>query len=307
MIVFGCLALGALSDAIVPWPRAPLAPAVVVICALVIDALAGTQLLMRALLGPDPALGARFYGIGNELKSGLAVLTFTAVASALYPAVRGRRAAAAMAGASILLAVIEGSARIGAGVGGVILVSAGGALASVLLLSTPIARGAISRRMVIVVLAPIAALLALAALDLLTANGHGHYTGSVLHARSAADIRDIIVRRYAAAFKELGNRAMPFATALAVLGGGWGVARRSHLLAPVAGNQGWLAALAGGLTAGVVGTVSEDSGPELLVVAVFVLGCVLAYLWSRPEPAATTAPASASLSLALMGEAARTP
>ena len=49
---------------------------------------------MRSLLGPNPILGARFYGIGNELKSGLAVLVLAAVAAALYPAVRGRRAAA---------------------------------------------------------------------------------------------------------------------------------------------------------------------------------------------------------------------
>ena len=64
-------------------------------CSLSADALAGTQLLMRSLLGPDPILGARFYGIGNELKSGLAVLVAAAVAAALYPSVRGRRAARA--------------------------------------------------------------------------------------------------------------------------------------------------------------------------------------------------------------------
>ncbi len=63
------------------------------ILALAVDALAGTQLLVRSLLGPNPILGARFYGIGNELKSGLAVLVLAAVAAALYPAIRGRRAA----------------------------------------------------------------------------------------------------------------------------------------------------------------------------------------------------------------------
>ena len=78
-------------DRLLPWPRAPLAPAVVAVVALTVDALAGTQLLMRSLLGPNPILGARFYGIGNELKSGLAVLVFAAVAAALYPAVRSRR------------------------------------------------------------------------------------------------------------------------------------------------------------------------------------------------------------------------
>ena len=130
LIVATCFALGALTDLLVPWPRAPLVPAVVAVVALTVDALAGTQLLMRSLLGPSPAFGARFYGIGNELKSGLAVLVFTAVAAALYPAVRSRRAAATMACAGIVLAIVEGSARIGAGVGGVILVSAGTAVAT---------------------------------------------------------------------------------------------------------------------------------------------------------------------------------
>jgi hypothetical protein len=130
-----CIGLGALTDALLPWPRAPLAPAIAAVVLLGADALAGTQLLMRSLLGPDPILGARFYGIGNELKSGLAVLVAAAVAAVLYPSVRGRRAAAWMAGAGVLLAVVEGSARIGAGVGGVILVSFGFAIATVLLLA----------------------------------------------------------------------------------------------------------------------------------------------------------------------------
>jgi hypothetical protein len=94
LLVLLCFGLGALTDRLLPWPRAPLAPAVVAVVAITADALAGTQLLVRALLGPNPELGVRFYGIGNELKSGLAVMVFAAVAAVLYPAVRGRRAAA---------------------------------------------------------------------------------------------------------------------------------------------------------------------------------------------------------------------
>jgi len=59
--------------------------------------------------------------------------------------------------------------------------------------------------------------------------------------------------------------------------------RRDRLLAPVAVDPAWLAAFAGGLAAGLLGALSEDSGPVLLVVAVFTLGCVAAYLWGRPH------------------------
>jgi hypothetical protein len=264
-------------------------PAIVGLVALVVDSLAGTQLLVRSLLGPNPILGARFYGFGNELKSGLAVVVLAALAAALFPAVRSRRSALAMALTGIALAAIEGAARIGAGVGGVILVSAGFAVAAVVLLP-----GAISRRRLLLVLAsPLVALVALAALDLATAHGSGHYTGSILHARSAGDLRDVIVRRYDAAWNELKNHAMPAATAIALLYAAVGLRFRRGLLGPVGDDPGWLAALAGGLTAGVVGALSEDSGPVLFVVAVFVLGCVSTYLWGRPAALAQHTPRAA--------------
>src|SRR5207248_9722495 len=135
---------------------------------LVFAALAGTQLLVRSVFGPNPLLGARFYGIGNELKSWLAVLVFAAAASALHLATAGggrrrappswRRAVATMAGAGVVLAVIEGSARIGAGVGGVILVCAGTAVAAAMLLPGRLTR----RRALIVLVAPVPGLGALA-------------------------------------------------------------------------------------------------------------------------------------------------
>ncbi|HEY5285698.1 MAG TPA: hypothetical protein VIJ50_01165 [Solirubrobacteraceae bacterium] len=282
VIVATCFASGTLTDLLVPWPRAPLVPAVAAVIALTVDALAGTQLLMRSLLGPSPAFGARFYGIGNELKSGLAVLIFTAVAAALYPCLRSRGAAATMACAGIVLAIVEGSARIGAGVGGVILVSAGGAVATVMLLPGTLNR----KRLLIVMAAPVLGLAALAAIDLATAHGSGHFTGSVLDARSPGDIRDIVVRRYSAAWEELKNHLMPAATALALIASFIAVRRRDRVLAPVASDPGWLAAFAGGLTSGVIGALTEDSGPVLLVVAVGTLGCVLGYLWGKPVMAA---------------------
>ncbi len=183
-----------------------------------------------------------------------------------------------MIAAGVVLAAVEGSARVGAGVGGVILVCAGTAVAAAML-----APGALTRRRaLLVLLSPVAGLVALAALDLATAHGSGHFTGSVLHARSPGDVRDILVRRYRAAWQELGNHAMPAATAAALLAGGWGIRRRASLTTPVGGDPAWVAALSGGLAAGVAGALVEDSGPLLLVVATFALGCVVAYLWARP-------------------------
>ncbi|HSZ03591.1 MAG TPA: hypothetical protein VK778_00170 [Solirubrobacteraceae bacterium] len=278
-IALACMALGALTDALVPWPRAVLAPAIASVVVLTLDALVDTQLLVRSLLGPDPILGARFYGIGNELKSGLAVLVLAGVAAALYPAARDRRSALAMAGAGVLLAVVEGSARIGAGVGGVILVCFAFAVAIVML-----APGALTRRRALLVLiSPVVGLAGLAVIDLATAHGAGHFTGSVLDASSAGELRDIIVRRYGAAWEELKDHMMPVATAVALAYAAVGVRRRERLLAPVGGDPAWLAALAGGLAAGVIGALVEDSGPVLLLVAAVALGCVLSYLWGRPR------------------------
>jgi hypothetical protein len=287
-IVLGSLALGALSDRLLAWPRAAIAPAVVVVAALSIDALAGTQLLMRSLAGPDPISGVRFYGIGNELKSALAVLVLSAVAGALYPARRGRRAAGTTASAGIALAVVEGWARIGAGVGGVILVSVGFALAVVMLLPGERTR----RRGLIVLIAPLAALLALAALDLATAHGGGHFTGTVLHARSAGQLRDVLVRRYIASWHELAGLPMLLASLAALACAALGIRGRERLLAPVHGDPAWSAALAGGLAAGIAGTLVEDSGGLPLVVAVFTLACVAGYLNGRPPARPPSRPAT---------------
>jgi len=60
--------------------------------------------------------------------------------------------------------------------------------------------------------------------------------------------------------------------------------RRDRVLAPVRADPAFTAALAGSITGGVVGSLVEDSGPVLLVVATFALGSALSYLWGRPAP-----------------------
>jgi hypothetical protein len=271
-----CFGLAAITDAALPWPRAPIAPAAVACAAITADALAGAQLLVRSLLGPDPLGGSRFYGIGNELKATLAVLALAGIAAALYPARRGRAGALALAAGGTALGVIEGSARIGAGVGGVVLVSLSFALAAGLLLPGGLDR----RRALLALCAPVAALGALAALDLTTAHGVGHFTATVLDGRMP--LGDTLERRYTGAWHELDSPGMLLATAVALLACVLLARHRAAVLAPVQGDPGWWAALAGGLAAGMTGSLVEDSGPLLLLTAVGTLACVCAYLHGRP-------------------------
>jgi hypothetical protein len=276
LIALACPALGALSDRLLGWPRALIAPALLVPAALVLDALAHTQLLMRSLLGPDPVGGARFYGLGNELKAALAVLELGATATALHPARRGRTSVLAFAAVGAALAALEGAPALGAGAGGAALCCAGFGTAAALLVAAPGTR----RRALAALLVPCAAPALLAAVAIL-AGGGAHGYGGLGHVGSLTDLRDLLVRRYRTAWQALADPAMACATVLAALAAAAALRARRRLLAPVAGDPAFAAAAAGGLAAGAVGALSEDSGPLLFVQAVVVLGALAAYVHAR--------------------------
>jgi hypothetical protein len=265
-IAVGALALGGMTDAWLPWPRAVLAPAVASVALLAADALLGSQLLIRSLAGPDPAGGARFHGIGNELKSGLAVLVLAACAAAVRGRARSVRSAAVFAWAGAGLALLEGSPQVGAGVGGVVIVGTAFAVASALM----VPRGTPLRELAPVLGAPLA-LTALLGIDVALGHPHG-----VLHARTGAQLGDVLRRRYGAALAVLLEPGMAVATAAALLACVLGLRSRRRLLAP--GDPALAAVFAGGLVAGAAGALVEDSGPLLLVEAVGVLACVACYL-----------------------------
>jgi hypothetical protein len=148
-------------------------------------------------------------------------------------------------------------------------------------------------RLLLALATPLLGLAALALLDLLTAHGSGHFTGSVLHARSAGDLRDLIVRRYADAWNASRNGVMPEVALAAVGLVALGVLLRRRIY----GSQDrpiWHAALGGGLTAGLVGTLVEDSGTLLWVVAVIALAAVTAYLHGGLGGAGPLSPAPTS-------------
>jgi len=278
IIVAGAFALAALTDRFVRWPRGPLLPAGVAIVVYAVDLIFGSPLIIRSLLGVNPRSGSRFYGLGNELESTLTALLLVGLGALLFGRGESRRAAAIIALTGAVFAVFVGAAQLGADVGGVITVGAGIAAATLVMLP-----GRPSRRMLALAAAvPVVALVLLAGLDLAT-GGDGHFTRTVLQADSASSLWDVVTRRYTLAFNVFAQGAMPLIMVVGVLAVAYAVRYRERIYAPLRGSPSWRAALIGGLTASVVGALTNDSGPLLFVFGVAVLTCATAYV--RGDPA----------------------
>jgi hypothetical protein len=271
--------LAAITDRFVRWPRAPAIPALGGIVAYCVDLAFGSPLIVRSLLGPNPRFGARWYGIGNELEAMLPVMLLVGVAAAVGAAARSFRLAALFGGSSLLLGAIVGAGRLGADVGGVITIGAAGAAAVLLALPGPLTR----RRILLACAAPVAAVFALAVIDLVT-GGDSHFTATVLGADDAGALGDVAERRFTLAFNALMRGLMPVATAVSLAAVAFAWRRRRTLYAPVDGHPAWAAALVGGAAGGVVGSIANDSGPILLVIGVVVLLAATAYVRGEHRP-----------------------
>ncbi len=283
MVAAPAFLLGALTDRLVAWPRAPMVPAAVTLAVYLADLATGSSLLTLSMLGPNPRAGARFYGVGNELEPALPILLFAGLAALLTGRERSRGAAALFGASGLALALAIGSGRLGADVGGVITGSVGAAVAALLMLPGHVrARVAVA----VFVLVPVAAVGALALLDLAT-GAQSHFSRNVLEAHGDVSFWETVRRRYEFAWHALIRGRMPFIAGFAVLAASLAWVYRDRLYARLPGAA-WRAALAGGLAAGVGGALTNDSGPLLFVVAVFVLGVVTAYL--KGEPSAVRGP-----------------
>jgi hypothetical protein len=277
LIAGGSLALGALTDRLLAWPRGPALPAFAGIALLALDAGLRTHLLVQSVLGPNPSYGSRFFGIGNELKSGLTCLLLIGLAAVVGGRPKSRRLAGFVISAGALLGVVIGSARLGAGVGGVILVAAGTATAALCVLPGRLS----ARRIAAAALSPVAALVALAAIDLATAGGQGHLSHNVIAVANLDTLHDIVVRRGSLALTALTRGGMPIMVLVCACAV-WFALRNRWLYDPLP-HPMWRAAFAGGLAAGIIGAVAEDSGPLLFVVSVYVLATATAYVQGRPS------------------------
>jgi hypothetical protein len=206
------------------------------------------------------------------------VLLLIGIAAAAGTAARSTRLAATFAGAMLLLGAVVGAGRLGADVGGVITIAAGGAAATLAALP-----GGPSRRAIAIACAiPVLAIAALAAVDLLT-GGDSHFSSTILDAESPGALWDVVQRRTTLAVNAFLRGLMPVATLVAIAAIVLGIRRRKELLRPVADRPAWAAALSGGIAAGVLGSLANDSGPVLLVLGSVVLLAAVLYLQGGQE------------------------
>ncbi|MEA2428701.1 MAG: hypothetical protein QOF37_2329 [Thermoleophilaceae bacterium] len=284
-LALGSLALGAVTDRLVRWPLSAAVPAAIVFGAHAIDLLRGSPLIGASIAGPNPKGGSRFFGIGNELEILLAMEVLLGLGAALSLAPR-RWVPRLFALGCLVAAVVIGSGRLGADVGGVITLGAGAAAAVLASLG-----GRPSRRAIVLAcLVPVAGIAALIALDLLTGGG-AHLTRIVVQG-SGSGLLDTIQRRLTLSFRGLQDTTVLAICIIGAIAFVWGVRRRERIFASLQGNPAFMAGLWGGLFATVFGALGNDSGPVMFALGFLILLLATGYVrGGAPARAESEAPA----------------
>jgi hypothetical protein len=272
----GSIGLGALTDRFVPWPLAPALPAAVVFGAHAVDLARGSPLIGASLVGPNPKGGARFFGIGNELEAILALEVLLGLGAALT-LVKREYVTRMFAFGCLVAAAIIGSGRLGADVGGVITLGAGAAGAVLASMGGRLTR----RRLLVAALVPVAAVLGLVVLDLVTSGG-AHLTRTVIHGNGSGEILDIIQRRAKISFNGLQNVPVAIFCALGLVCMVLALRRRERIYASLRDHPAFMAGIWGSFSATVIGALSNDSGPVIFALGSLGLLFATGYVWGRP-------------------------
>lgn len=248
----------------------------VTIAAEAVDIVLGSPLTALSLLGPNPALGVRFFGIGNELEATIGVLLLLGTGaglSALRPAATPARIAAAMVFVTVLAVLVFAPGRLGADVGAAITFPAGAAVAVIAALRLG------WKPSLLVIAAPVAALALLLGIDLLT-GGDAHLSRSVLGAGGLDDLEDVFNRRIKASLRSFDNYSQSKFFIAAVLGIVAGACFHKRIRSWISGDRAAQAGLAGAIGATVVGTAANDSAALLLMVGTGFIAAFIGLAWA---------------------------
>jgi hypothetical protein len=256
--------------------------------AYAVDVVAGSPLTAQSLLGPNPGLGVRFFGIGNELEAVLAVVIPVGVGAALAAAAARGRAPSRRAAVTAFLvaggacALIFAAGRFGADVGAAIVFPAGAAVAA---LAVPGVYGSLRGRwllLALLVAAPILGLAALFAIDL-ALGGDAHLSRSVIDAGGAGELADVVERRLRLGASSFGRGVQTGLFWFCVLVVVVAVVNREKILSWLASAPLARAGLAGAAAACVLGIVANDSAATFFTIGTIgLLGCTV-FAWSQRE------------------------
>jgi hypothetical protein len=267
--------------------RALAVASAVTVLAYAVDMLAGSPLTSLSLLGPNPGLGVRFYGIGNELEAVLVVLAVGGTGAWLAgfgQSPGARHAALVFALVGLLCAFVFAAGRFGADVGAAIVFPVGAAVAAATAL------GGRRRWTAMAVLAAPFAVLALLALIDLVSGANAHLTRSVLDAGGLGDLADVAQRRLQLSAHSFGRpMLLAFLPVVAILAA-IAYRRRERIAAWLEPVPAMRAGLLGALAATAVGTLANDSGALILEVGTAYLLVFLCFAWveSRQVPETQT-------------------
>jgi hypothetical protein len=275
LVMIGAPLLAGLTLTLFDRYRALAVASALTVIAYAVDVVAGSPLTSLSLLGPNPGLGVRFYGIGNELEALLAVLVVAGTGAGLTgfaPRLSLRGSAVTFLAAGLAAAFVFAAGRFGADVGAAIVFPVAAAVAA--------AAAARRRRAgALVVALPLAAL-ALLALGDLVSGANAHLTRSVLDAGGLEGLGDVAQRRLQLSANSFSRPIvfvfLPLIAALAALA----LVRRDRLADWLAGRPAMRAGLIGAAVATGVGTLANDSGALLLEIGAAYLLVFVSFAWA---------------------------
>jgi hypothetical protein len=288
LVMLGAPALGVLTLALFGGYRALAVASALTVLACAVDVIAGSPLTTLSLQGPNPGLGVRFYGIGNELEAPLTVLVVAGAGAGLTgfaPRLAPRWAAVTFLAVGICAAFVFAAGRFGADVGAAIVIPVGAAAAAA-------AIAARRRKTALLVAAAPFATLALLALGDLLSGANAHLTRSVLDAGGLGDLGDVAERRLRLSahslLRPLSFVFLPLVALLVALA----VTRRDRLRAWLEPHPALRAGLIGAVVATAVGALANDSGALVLEIGAAYLLVFAGFAWA--EASATASPQTKS-------------
>jgi hypothetical protein len=277
VVMIGAPLLAALILAALRDYRALAVASAVTVGAYALDAILGSPLSALSLLGPNPALGVRFYGIGNELEALLSVVIVGGIGAGLAgfaPRLSPGRSAVVFLVIGLFFAGIFASGKFGADVGAAIDFPMGVAMAALVI------TGGRRRWIFLVILVPLIVVALLALADLVT-GANSHFTRSVLDAGGLHSLGDTAQRRLDQTARSFVRPILLVAlpvVAIIVLVATW---RRATLASWVRDVPAMRAALIGAVVATVVATLANDSGALLLEIGAAYLLVFLGWAWAE--------------------------